>query len=127
MITYAMRKVFTVGQINAWEEVAHRVGKLSDRWGDELRCHEIVRALWSILPGDRWHAFDGKCGPVEHSWLVFAGDLHRLVIVDPYAPGCHPSVLLLDMLAASHYVRGDERKDINYDLVHQLQDEMLRR
>lgn len=62
---------------------------------------------------------DGKCGSVEHSWLVCAGGM----ILDPYVPGRMPAVQVVDPLVAN-YRSGEPRDDIRQDLVERLALEM---
>ena len=72
---------------------------------------------------------DGKCGSIEHSWLVFCGDgandlLLAGVILDPYAPGRLPAVQLIDPIVGTAYRPGDTRTDIKQSIVDSLVDEM---
>jgi hypothetical protein len=94
------------------------VARVSSTWGDELRCHELAGAVQRALDEDLI-VVDGKCGPVEHSWLVCADG----VILDPYAPGRLPAVQVVDPIAAN-YRPGDPRDDIWWEVVDRLVLEM---
>jgi len=64
---------------------------------------------------------DGKCGPIEHSWLVFGDG----TIVDPYVPGRMPAVQLVDAFVATRlYYPGADRSDIRIQVVDDLVAEM---
>lgn len=124
MITYAERKIFTVRHRNALEYATARVERVGSRWKDELRCHELTRAVmrtafWDASKAWGLTVIDGKCGPVEHSWLQFDDG----IALDIYAPGRYPSVQLVDGFIGS-YTKGAARTDINESLVNQLVHEM---
>jgi len=91
-------------------------------WGNELRCHELARAILSILDEDpiNLEVVDGHCGPVEHSWLRYGDGL----IIDAYAPGRLPAVQIVDPLVGSGYRPGPERRDIRHAVVARLVAEM---
>lgn len=63
---------------------------------------------------------DGKCGPIEHSWLCFTDG----VILDPYVPGRMPAVQIIDPFVGTAYRAGDARTDIRQLVVDQLVREM---
>jgi hypothetical protein len=63
---------------------------------------------------------DGKCGPIEHSWLLFSDG----VILDPYVPGRLPAVQLVDPIVGSAYRPGPRRDDIRESIVDRLVREM---
>lgn len=63
---------------------------------------------------------DGKCGPVEHSWLRFLDG----VILDPYAPGRLPAVQLIDPIVGTAYRPGVPRTDVRRKIVKRLVAEM---
>jgi hypothetical protein len=63
---------------------------------------------------------DGKCGPVEHSWLCFSDG----VIIDPYVPGRLPAVQIVDPIVGVAYRPGPRRDDIQQSIVDRLVLEM---
>lgn len=63
---------------------------------------------------------DGKCGPVEHSWLRFSDG----VIIDPYVPGRLPAVQIVDPIVGAAYRPGSMRDDIQQSIVDRLVLEM---
>lgn len=122
MITYAERVCFKPTHLRLRDRVEQLVARVSPSWGNELRCHEIARAVHLVVY-DREHRLlvvDGKCGPIEHSWLHVADG----VILDPYAPGRIPAVQLVDLVVGSAYKPGDKRDDIRQVIVDQLVLEM---
>ena len=127
MIPYAERVCFRSWHLLLYGRAVALVDRLSDTWGNELRCHELVRALAWVLtqrnPDDDWYlnVVDGKCGPVEHSWLRCRDG----TILDPYAPGRIPSVQLIDVLMGVRlYEAGEIRNDIREEIVERLIVEM---
>ena len=93
---------------------------VSDGWGNELRCHELARAIHHVIGDRTLVVVDGHCGPVEHSWLRCADG----VIIDAYVPGRLPSVQIVDTIVAGPYRPGPERRDIRGEIVDQLIVEM---
>lgn len=122
MITYAERVCFRPMQLLALARVEACVGRISDHWGNELRCHELVRAVYEVIDDRDLLVVDGKCGPIEHSWLCFTDGM----ILDPYTPGRLPAIQLVDPIAGS-YRPGEMRSDIKQPVIDQLICEMLSR
>ena len=120
MITYAERACFRPAHLQLFVRVQAYVSRVSDTWGNELRCHELARAVQCVSGIDRLVVVDGKCGPVEHSWLRFPDS----VILDPYAPGRMPGVQIVDPIVGSAYRAGQARDDIKQDVVDRLVREM---
>lgn len=120
MITYAERACFRQAHLRLFRRVEDSVSRVSDSWGNELRCHELARAIYRVV-GDRTIVVvDGHCGAVEHSWLVLSDG----AIVDPYAPGRLPAVQIVDPIVASAYRPGSRRADIRRAIVDKLVLEM---
>ena len=97
------------------------MARVSDAWGNELRCHELARAIRRVIGDRTLLVVDGHCGPVEHSWLRCADG----VIVDAYVPGRLPSVQIVDSIVAGLYRPGPARRDIRRAIVTRLVGEML--
>ena len=123
MITYAECVLFRPMHNRLLREVQEHVARISNTWGNELRCHELARAVWLVTYGRRRKhrlvVVDGKCGPIEHSWLCFPDS----IILDPYVPGRAPAVQLIDPFVGA-YRPGDRRHDIRHSMVNQLVIEM---
>ena len=123
MKPYAQRVIFTDHHLKPYRLAVELVDRVSSAWGNELRCHELARAVLRCLshrlPDHRLIVVDGKCGPVEHSWIQFDDSL----ILDVYAPGRIPPVQLVDRLIGN-YKPGDTRTDINESIINQLVYEM---
>lgn len=150
MKSYAERHCFTQLQVDAWRRATDWVSRIRLPWEDsELRCHELVRAVAYGFRFTRHElvVVDGKCGIVEHSWLIWdssrsdVGTLEYLrkqgrtaeimhaashgAILDVYTPGCVPQVQLIDSLMAfGRYLIGAQRDDIREDVVQRLICEM---
>lgn len=122
MITYAERVCFSPYHLRLLSRVEVLVARVSCAWGNELRCHELARAVQHVLDEDPTDiaVVDGKCGPVEHSWLVSAGG----VILDPYVPGRLPSVQIVDLIVGTLYRGGSPRDDIQPTVIERLVLEM---
>jgi hypothetical protein len=122
VITYAERACFQPSHLRLLARVEVHVGRVSRAWGNELRCHELARAVHQVVYDDgkyKLDVVDGKCGPVEHSWLRF----YDGVILDAYVPGRLPAVQLVDPLVAA-YRPGSPRRDISQAIVDRLVGEM---
>lgn len=120
MISYAQQKIFTPTEIKLWQRATQLVRAIPDNetmW----RCHEVARAVGSEL-----HLVwvDGKCGAVEHTWLITPGTLRdgRRKILDVYVPGAMPPVQLIDTFVLLHfkYTPSDWREDIRHDDIQQI-------
>ena len=120
MITYAERSCFQRAHVRLLSRVEAYVARVSNSWGNELRCHELARAVYLVVQDHKLELMDGKCGPVEHSWLVLSDG----AILDPYVPGRLPAVQLIDPIVASLYRPGDPRDDIRDTIVDRLIMEM---
>jgi len=121
MRTYAERVCFPDFYVETLSRTQGYVARVADTWGNELRCHELARAVQRVLDPPRLIVVDGLCGPVEHSWLIFGDG----TILDPYVPGRLPAVQLIDKLLGSHYTRHSARRDIRETIVDRLVREML--
>lgn len=118
MITYAERACFRESHLRLFRRVEACVALVSDAWGNELRCHELARAVHLVVYEDehKLDVIDGHCGPVEHSWLRCSDG----VIIDAYAPGRLPAVQLVDPIVAAHYRPGARRGDVRADIVKRI-------
>ena len=131
MITYAERACFRDSHLCLFDRVQVYVSRVARSWGNELRCHELARAVhrvalsdgtrsWIVRAADDLTVIDGKCGPIEHSWLGFSDG----VILDPYVPGRMPAVQIIDSIVGTAYRPGDPRTDIRQLIVDRLVREM---
>jgi hypothetical protein len=120
MITYAERVCFREPHLRLLSSVEMYVARVSVAWGNELRCHELARAVHLVVGCEHASVVDGKCGPIEHSWLYLADG----VILDPYAPGRLPAVQLVDLVVGTAYRPGSPRDDIRQAVVDRLVIEM---
>lgn len=122
MITYAARVCFREEHLRLLDRVDAYVNRVSSSWGNELRCHELARAVHLVVyeHAHKLLVIDGKCGPIEHSWLY----LEDHVILDPYAPGRLPAVQLVDLVVGTAYKPGAPRDDIRQVIVDRLVAEM---
>jgi hypothetical protein len=126
MKSYAEREVFTVNETQCWRRARAAVEALDRAYGcDDLRCHELARAvgMWLGL-----QVQDGHFGYVEHSWLwtqPLDPELGLLVrsrlpnVLDVYVPGELPQVQLVHMHTGlpAAYRHGELRTDIRKDIV----------
>ena len=121
MITYAERACFREHHMRLFHRIEKLVARVSDAWGNELRCHELARAVLVVIDEDliNLDVVDGHCGPVEHSWLRLGDGL----IIDAYAPGRLPAVQIVDPLVGG-YRPGSKRRDIRREVVARLVAEM---
>ena len=120
MITYAERSCFRPAHLCAFTRVQEIVARVSDAWGNELRCHELARAVQRVLADNTIVVVDGHCGPVEHSWLRFSDG----AILDPYVPGRLPAVQIVDEVVAALYRKGALRRDLRRSIIDRLVIEM---
>ena len=121
MITYAERVCFCPLHLRTLKRVEACVARIADTWGNELRCHELARAVRLVISDEIVPmVVDGKCGPVEHSWLRFSDG----VIIDPYVPGRLPAVQIVDPIVGAAYRPGSMRDDIQQSIVDRLVLEM---
>jgi hypothetical protein len=123
MKTYAERVCFQPSHLRLLSRVEAYVALVSDSWGNELRCHELARAVQLAVNGSEHKlvVIDGHCGPIEHSWLCCSDG----VIVDAYTPGRLPAVQILDPFVGERVYRpGPTRQDIRQEIVDRLVAEM---
>jgi hypothetical protein len=120
VITYAERACFRAAHLRLLDRVEMYVARVSNSWGNELRCHELARAVHRVVGEPDHLVVDGKCGPIEHSWLYLSDG----VILDPYVPGRMPAVQLVDLVVGTAYRPGDPRDDIRQAVVDRLVLEM---
>jgi hypothetical protein len=121
VIPYAERVCFTPSHLDVLTRTQALVARVSDAWGNELRCHELARAVQLVLAHEqRIEVVDGKCGPVEHSWLCFPDG----VILDVYAPGRLPAVQIVDPIVGAQYRPGSARHDVQQSIIERLLAEM---
>lgn len=125
MITYAERVCFRGRHLELRAHVETLVSRVSNAWGNELRCHELARAVARVVGEHGMIVVDGKCGPIEHSWLFLpAVEISAAVILDPYVPGRLPAVQLIDLVVGTAYRPGMPRSDIRTAVVDRLVAEM---
>jgi hypothetical protein len=122
--SYADREIFNHQEKAAWCDAVDMVARVRSTWGNELRCHELARAVAKVL-GQFNHQVtlvDGKLWAIEHSWLVMQTPFGRHAILDVYCPGRIPQVQLIDAhwLVSRGYEEGPLRTDIKLDIVEQL-------
>lgn len=123
MKSYAEREVFAEDALAAVEIAAALVARVGNHWGNELRCHELARAVGKLL---NLEVVDGKYFAVEHTWLLFHHP-QGAHILDVYVPGRVPQVQLIHnhwATSALRYVPGPRRDDIQMDVIEQLLKEM---
>jgi len=122
VITYAERACFRESHLRLLSRVEAYVARVSNAWGNELRCHELTRAVHLVIyeHEHKLDVIDGHCGPVEHSWFRCSDG----VILDVYAPGRLPAVQLVDPLVATMYRPGSLRSDVRQAIVDRLVAEM---
>lgn len=120
MITYAERVCFQPSHLRLLTCVEMYVARVSNGWGNELRCHELARAVRRVVADRTLVVVDGHCGPVEHSWLRCSNG----VILDAYTPGRLPAVQLVDPLVGPMYRPGSLRRDVRQPIVDRLVVEM---
>lgn len=120
MKSYAESKIFNPSERYNWRRATELVAAIPDD-GTVWRCHEVARAVGARL---KLPVRDGKCGAVQHSWLLSCGHMQgEPKILDPYVPGAMPPVQLIDTFALLHfkYTVGEERDDIRQDDIERIQ------
>lgn len=120
MITYAERACFRPVHLRTLDRARDLVARVADTWGNELRCHELARAVVRVLGDTTLGVVDGHCGIVEHSWLRFSDGS----ILDAYVPGRLPAVQIVDAIVAAQYRPGPRRRDVRRSIVDKLVLEM---
>lgn len=143
MTPYVQREVFRAFEQEVYRKAERAVRSLGPEWGNELRCHELARAVHRFLDIGSMHVVDGKLGICEHSWLEIVVPIAetengksefvrrrvyqratdnrwmRRVILDVYVPGRLPQVQLIDPfpLLKPVYEEGEPRDDIEQSIV----------
>lgn len=120
MITYAERSCFQPRHLHVFARVQAIVARVANTWGNELRCHELARAVHAVVADSTIAVVDGHCGPIEHSWLQFSDGL----ILDAYVPGRLPSVQIVDSIVGVMYRPGPTRTDLKQSIIDRLVTEM---
>ncbi len=96
MLGYLYTNVFTQFEIDFYKRAVQLVDKIPESVnGNLLRCHEVTRAVATILG---LPFTDGEFGAVEHSWLWTTIDLDGEYpgnILDVYCIGRLPVVQLV--------------------------------
>jgi len=144
MISYAARQIFSELAQYIWCDAVDIVARVSTRWGNELRCHELARAahaaLWAL---NRWRldevgatlsVVDGQLWAIEHSWLVYqipgrcsTTQYAKRFLLDVYCPGRLPQVQLIDdhfSIMRGYEDSGKVRGDVDCSMVAKLTREM---
>lgn len=128
MKSYAEREVYSEQELSLWHRATQLVSRVQFLDGDEIRCHELARAVGRVLA---LPYSDGRYGSIDHTWLRVGDWRHepqRAKILDVYVPGGVPQVQLIHYAAWSlpHwrqlYRQGVEyeRTDIDEALVERL-------
>ncbi len=134
MISYSARRIFKVRELELQAEAERLVASVpTDIVSDEIRCHELTRAVGRIL--DLQYQ-DGFYGFVDHTWLWTTpfksnvlNEQSRLGfpnILDVYSVGSLPMVRLVDAQHTSlphvgwAYRPHKERDDIRESVVETL-------
>jgi hypothetical protein len=124
--SYSWHEVFSPDEMKLYQRAVELVAAAPYAINGELvRCHELARAVATCLDLSDAHVCDGLYGSVDHSWLwtkpppaIFAR--WNPSILDVYAPGVHPQVVLVDWYNHRDYRRGEPRKDIRQGIVREL-------
>ncbi len=121
---YSERKI-PILILNYFKATEYLLGRLE--LAEEVRCHELARAVWAVLGFDHYgRVVDGKYGRVEHSWIELweVEGLAARWILDVYACGRLPQVQVVDLFFTlpheDAYQRGEPRDDINQAMVNSL-------
>lgn len=134
MRSYTEREIFGDASQALWADAVAIVDRIPSTWGNELRCHELTRAVRDLLRlrGGSWfvmldvNVVDGNLWSIEHSWLVLTSarpsKLSKRIILDVYCPGRMPQVQLIDdhFAVSRGYEVGEPRTDIKHDIVQKL-------
>ena len=127
MKAYSELEIFSETEVRLFRRAQGLVSVLGDL--PDIRCHELARAVGLLL--DLPHQ-DGFYGFVDHTWL-WTRPIVRTVgrigfphVLDVYSVGQLPMVRLVDgeHTQLPHvgwaYRPGEERKDIQMNIVHDL-------
>lgn len=141
MTPYVQREIFRHFEQQVFTKVQHLVSRVSNAWGNDLRCHELARAVHAKLTSLQINCarvVDGRIGIVEHSWIELTVPVaqferdrigrgeERKVIIDVYCPGRLPAVQLIDScdVLAPVYQEREPRTDIRMNVIEALVEEM---
>ena len=143
MKSYAERTIFHEVAQSIWADAVRLVDRVSDRHGNEVRCHELARAALSALCASNQSMLeacdvalsivDGNLWAIEHTWLLYQWNselVPKRFILDVYCPGRLPQVQLIDgshFAIARGYEPGPVRTDIDHEMLATLLAEMTRR
>lgn len=128
MISYSERVTFSPQDAEAFRLARALVGRVRSHLaydGQEIRCHELARAVVRVLTARGLEAVvvDGSLWLIEHTWILLPGQGDQKLL-DVYAPGRLPQVQLLDVhpsvtrgYRASPAHRDDVRDRVVDDLV----------
>jgi hypothetical protein len=125
LIGYAERCCLLPGAVEAYRRACVLVDRVShvDRAGNEVRCHELSRAVAHQLTaiGTKVEVVDGSLWWIDHSWILLPGQVEG-ALLDVYAPGRVPQVQLLHdhHVVTRGYERGPARLDVRTDVVDVL-------
>jgi hypothetical protein len=127
---YAGCRVFSALELRDFRWATAVVKRLpeKDSKGRLIRCHEVARALQTLLPSypeGIWELDDGHYQTVEHSWL-WNGRGH---VLDLYSVARFPVVQLVDWNIHFHrdlFRPGDRRRDIRHSVVRFLRSQAAR-
>lgn len=125
MIPYVFQELHSE-HVEVWKRACGLVEKIPDEGFENVRCHELARAVFRVLctgGTPAWRGgqelMDGRVGAVEHSWIKLGG-----AILDPYFPGVLPQCVLIDgwdlVPMTTLYKRGPDRTDIDEAMVERL-------
>lgn len=129
MIGYAEKEIFTEREKDFLRRAVELVSKVPyDIHGEPIRCHELARAVGSVLG---LAVQDGRFGFVDHSWLwlselqLIDGEPHMWClprILDTYVPGSMPQVQIVDTASGlpARYLPAAPRTDVREDIVGDL-------
>jgi hypothetical protein len=135
---YVQREIFRAFEQVVFARATRFVGCVGSHWGNELRCHELARAVHAVLDIGSTRVVDGGLGIIEHSWIeivVPVADFERervgrghkrTVILDVYCPGRLPQVQLVDsfVLLKPTYEEREPRTDVRTEIIARLVSEM---
>lgn len=128
MDSYAELEIFCQRDIDLFNRAVELVALVpgSKVDGEDIRCHELTRAVGSIL---KLPHVDGKYNSVEHSWLLCVDNVLEMgglrALLDVYAVGALPQVQLIDLrswgpLRRAPYKEGPVRDDIRHHALEEL-------
>jgi len=118
---YSFKHIFNSTELSFLALAELCVAAVEDPSEQTIRCHELARAVGTVLGLDH---VDGKYGAVEHTWLLTQVGPRRCIL-DVYCAGRLPMVQLIDahslgLLHREQYRPGSARNDINRDTLDAL-------